>query len=147
MQSNKYATASLQPSWLGNHAGRTVRVRRPRRVRAPQVRPRYHDVYKSMATPPPRHHSSFTLQRVNLERLVFPVTSRYNFGRMSVSFPPPPSLRNTISSEDGVAKDHRSKVKSSSEAPGPMTDGLMKIYAILSFAIFVAIVFARKAMN
>ena len=66
---------------------------------------------------------------------------------MSVSFPPPPSLRNTIFSEDGVAKDHRSKVKSSSEAPGPMTDGLMKIYAILSFAIFVAIVFARKAMN
>ena len=66
---------------------------------------------------------------------------------MSVSFPPPPTQRTTTSSEDDAIEENPTNMKGSSETPGPMFDGFMKLYAILSFTIFVAIVFAREAID
>ena len=42
----------------------------------------------------------------------------------------------------GAMDDQGTKSKAS-EAPWPIFDGLMKIYALLSFTMFVAIVFVR----
>ena len=66
--------------------------------------------------------------------------------KMSVSFPPPPTPSTTSSCEDVSTKEEPSNRKGpSSEPPGPMFDGFMKLYAILSFTVFVAVVFAREA--
>merc|ERR1712117_990894 len=84
------------------------------------------------------------------ERSVWRPLAAMSAPKKTVSFPPPPtnSVLRQIPSEDGTVQEDPERRKSHfhnsflSTTAGQIFDSFTKLYALLAFSIFVAIVFA-----